>query len=913
MHVSTDDRGKLQSSFARPMTFLSFLLCLSLGVYLSPPEGLQAQSTSGRIRIAHFASDVPSVDIWVQSKLLFPEVLGREVSRFRGLDASGNQRIELRASPSGMENIELASLEIPAGAALPRTILFSGEAGKFELRALPEAEMPAGVRDDQTAVRIVNLSTDLGAIDLKSESGNLVNLEGVEPNTVSGSAPIPRFSALPLRVEQHESHRLALELKDFRVPLPSDSQSGLDFGATIFLVGSKQADNLDGIVAYEPLELGNFPGQPIDPGGGQVEELPVRILHGLPNAERVEIEVDGRVLFELEHAEISAGLPAEFVDAGPVTLKVRDASNADILLETDISPRLSDTIIIAGTRDLPEAHLVPFELDLSTALEPFAFIRGLHFGSDSFRIEIESDAAIPVCDDLARTEIGDYVSHHPGRAEFFARNILNSEDLAAFDSFLDLYLWYSLYLIPSSSGQGHELVLVEDFDLTGGGQGPDPGNPGPGTPNPVNTFEYRILHAMPDRGEVEIRVDGRLIAQLEGADISAAVMPRSNPIHLEVRETQGDLIFDEMLELQGEILTIVLGGTAVEPSIHMLPLMLNEVLQIGGANTGKASLRVSHFHSEAETVDWKEEASDKQLATGQAFKDISEFSLVSAQDLELRVRETRSDAILGQESFLAEQGLVYSAILIPALEGPGNQILVFEEFDIGMLIGGGGGGGGSSGEAQMRMVNAASDVPSMDFAYDSLIAEEELGFAGASDYAKYTAETNTAKMAPSEGDVLTSPLAERAITLDRDEVYSLIAYGSSGRYGLLHLAHDHSDPPAGMSRLRLVHLADAEIPLSLTPEGRETLFESIGRLSASEYAQIDSGFINFSLRDAAGSELLAVEDVWIKPNTSYALYITGDPSGAPSEIRASLIREFEHSPQEVERTETVYLPSLSRE
>ena len=148
------------------------------------------------------------------------------------------------------------------------------------------------------------------------------------------------------------------------------------------------------------------------------------------------------------------------------------------------------------------------------------------------------------------------------------------------------------------------------------------------------------------------------------------------------------------------------------------------------------------------------------------------------------------------------------------------------------------------------------------------------------------------------------PTAATDLHLAADLIYSAIAFGSKDNPGLMQFEDDHSPPPLGRCRMRLVHVANASIPIGLTDQGNLTI-DPVDRASASQYSDMDCGFRDLGLVSNDGSTLLDLEDSWLKTNSVYTLLVSGNLED--DSLRGTLLKDIEsEGPERIDLT--VFLP-----
>jgi hypothetical protein len=162
-----------------------------------------------------------------------------------------------------------------------------------------------------------------------------------------------------------------------------------------------------------------------------------------------------------------------------------------------------------------------------------------------------------------------------------------------------------------------------------------------------------------------------------------------------------------------------------------------------------------------------------------------------------------------------------------------------------VLLGGCGGGGSDSGSAQVRMVNAAVGVSSMDLYIDDSVFQTGVGPNAVSAYKSTASGTVTVK-ATNTGSA--NALASASPAFEKDISYTVVTWGLAGANQTFYFPDNEAAPTAGLAKVRLFNTAidagalDLYLTASDTDLGSTTPVASAisgGRFSS--YTEVTAG------------------------------------------------------------------------
>jgi hypothetical protein len=113
--------------------------------------------------------------------------------------------------------------------------------------------------------------------------------------------------------------------------------------------------------------------------------------------------------------------------------------------------------------------------------------------------------------------------------------------------------------------------------------------------------------------------------------------------------------------------------------------------------------------------------------------------------------------------------------------------------------------------------------------------------------------------------------------LEKDNTYTMVAAGTEGGRRLIYLVDDFVAPATGRAALRFVH-ASADSPGIDATAGYSTVVATgVEFGSAGDYVDVAGGFTNLAVTNSSsGSELVGLDDVWLKPLAVYSAFLIGE-------------------------------------
>jgi Domain of unknown function (DUF4397) len=160
------------------------------------------------------------------------------------------------------------------------------------------------------------------------------------------------------------------------------------------------------------------------------------------------------------------------------------------------------------------------------------------------------------------------------------------------------------------------------------------------------------------------------------------------------------------------------------------------------------------------------------------------------------------------------------------------------------------GGSDDDGDAQMRLINATADVASIDMTIDNDDIDETRQFSAVArdSQSDYTGVDDTSYTLRVKREGASSTLALSSAALEKDQTYTVFAYGREGDYRVYAAVDDEDEPSSGTAVVRVFNAApDAgSVDVYLTEDTAsldDTLatVSSVGGATLSFYNSIDRG------------------------------------------------------------------------
>lgn len=143
-------------------------------------------SDEATVRVGHFSTDAPNVDVLVNGEIAFEDLAFEQVTEYAELPA-GNH--DIAVTPHGSEDpvLELA-LEIDENTSY--SAFATGEVGEEDLQCSVFVDEPGDIADDQTHARFIHASPDAPSVNVQVADGGPVLCEDIGFRESSGYVPV---------------------------------------------------------------------------------------------------------------------------------------------------------------------------------------------------------------------------------------------------------------------------------------------------------------------------------------------------------------------------------------------------------------------------------------------------------------------------------------------------------------------------------------------------------------------------------------------------------------------------------------------------------------------------------------------------------------------------------------------------
>jgi FtsP/CotA-like multicopper oxidase with cupredoxin domain len=191
---------------------------------------------------------------------------------------------------------------------------------------------------------------------------------------------------------------------------------------------------------------------------------------------------------------------------------------------------------------------------------------------------------------------------------------------------------------------------------------------------------------------------------------------------------------------------------------------------------------------------------------------------------------------------------------------------------------------GPTGGARVRLINALTSSPSLDFAVDGQVAASGVGFGAASPYVSVTLASHRLQ-AQASGTGTT--LVDFTRDLTADGAFSLIPAPGLSQFGALFIPDDPT-PVSGQAKLRVIHVAATPGAISMyvtTPAADlASATPSVPSLSfgaASPYVAVAPGTYRIRITPAGvpSTTLLDTGNITLSAGSVRTLLVTDAPGG----------------------------------
>jgi hypothetical protein len=163
--------------------------------------------------------------------------------------------------------------------------------------------------------------------------------------------------------------------------------------------------------------------------------------------------------------------------------------------------------------------------------------------------------------------------------------------------------------------------------------------------------------------------------------------------------------------------------------------------------------------------------------------------------------------------------------------------------------------------AQLRLIIAIADVPSVDVYWNGHQKVQNFDFASISVHLTVPAGTGKVAVAP-VGQGLNAAFASSMIDVAAGRTYTLAIIGQRAETNFQLYEDMLTAPPPGAARMRVIHAAPSHGPIAIRIARGATLVEAVSFPQSSDYRELAGGRYQLQITPASGRELLATQRDW---------------------------------------------------
>ena len=386
----------------------------------------------------------------------------------------------------------------------------------------------------------------------------------------------------------------------------------------------------------------------------------------------------------------------------------------------------------------------------------------------------------------------------------------------------------------------------------------------------------RFLHASPDAPEVDVLVDGLVVAEGLSFGISTEFAPLTDGEHqvqvVPAGEDAAAAVLDETIDVDSDHAYTV----AVANRLNELELVTIESNIESLSDSSQSRVRVVNLSPDSGEMDMFQTGGD-QWFDNTDFLEVSDHRDVDSGPYNLEFRPNESDQVsVAIEGVEIGSGQEYTFVLLGLTENASLTVLPLS-VTVSASCNDTLGLESQDDAACIRVTHAAAGTEAVDVYFeDSLIAEA----VESGNFVDFQAlpsddEDSTVKFV-STGGSPDDPIAETSFDPSGGSAYDVILGGSADDLKAVHLEVDLSPLPESQSRVRLIHLAPDTEHVDVVLTDGEDLFNDIGFDEATDNIVFDAGTYDVQVRQAGGNEVyLRVESLEIESGLAYTLLAYG--------------------------------------
>lgn len=190
----------------------------------------------------------------------------------------------------------------------------------------------------------------------------------------------------------------------------------------------------------------------------------------------------------------------------------------------------------------------------------------------------------------------------------------------------------------------------------------------------------------------------------------------------------------------------------------------------------------------------------------------------------------------------------------------------------------------------VRLAHLSPDTPEVDVYLSSVTGKVKeqvfkgVGYGVVSAYLPLPVGTYTVAMRVKGDPVSTPPVIAAAVTVERDQAYTVAGVGPNADLGLRVIDDDLTKPPQGQARVRVVHASAKAARLKVTRANGAMIAEDVSFATTTEYVDVPAGEWTCRLQPLPSGSATDVA-VSLDSGSIYSLFVL---DGAKNALTAEL-------------------------
>lgn len=406
----------------------------------------------------------------------------------------------------------------------------------------------------------------------------------------------------------------------------------------------------------------------------------------------------------------------------------------------------------------------------------------------------------------------------------------------------------------------------------------------------------RVVHASPGAPDVDVLVDGQLLAQgipFGGVTDYVPLAPGDYQVQIvPTGETAEAAVIDQAVTAEPAAAYILVAlGSLAEIESRLYQVNLDDI------EPGIARARLINAATNEAGIDLSVTGGDT-LFTDVGFGDAADYADVAPGTYSFDVRGVEDRVLATVPDITIEETRVYDIVALPESAAGGATLLplvtsVSPPCDEVLGI------EGSSTDACLRLVHAAPDSAAVDvYVNDSLLAQN-LEFGAATAYVPVPSGGGRVVQVAPTGSPVEEAFLTADLGFDPGQAYTALVTGGQDDLQLMISGTDLRPIPENQARFGVIHAAPDAGALAVEFEEGPTVFDDLGFRAVSPYVAVDVGDYTILLREQDGDGTVAVAtDITFDPGTVYDAVAIGRADEAalallvltaPAEVREGAV------------------------